>query len=139
LKRRQTVLTWHWQVLAFSFATFSVSLPRTLSFVAHFSDTLSFLRKQKRFYFNLDRYVKTCHILPVSPKTFTTGQAAKAVGITRATLQDWLKKEKLTGKFAAPKLKRIGNIEVRLWTASDLKRLRMAKKAIYQPKTKRKK
>jgi len=73
----------------------------------------------------------------MSPKTYATGEAAKAVGITRVTLQDWIKKGKLRGKFAAPKLVRVGNIEVRLWSESDLNRLKVAKKAIYQPKRKK--
>ena len=73
----------------------------------------------------------------MSSKTCTTGEAAEAVGITRATLQDWIKKGKLKGKFAAPKLRRLGNVGVRLWTASDLARLKVAKKAIYQPKRKK--
>jgi len=60
----------------------------------------------------------------------TTAEAASKVGITRATLQDWIKKK----KFAAPKLTRIGNGKVRLWSASDVARLRTTKKEIYQEK-----
>ena len=66
----------------------------------------------------------------MSPKTCTTAEAAEAVGITRATLQDWIKK----GKFAAPKLQKLGNIGVRLWTDSDVARLKATKKEIYQEK-----
>jgi excisionase family DNA binding protein len=66
----------------------------------------------------------------MSPKTYTTGEAAEAVGITRATLQDWIRK----GKFAAPRLHKIGKIGARLWTASDVARLRAVKKDIYQEK-----
>ncbi len=66
----------------------------------------------------------------MSPRTYTTTEAAEAVGITRATLQDWIKKR----KFAAPKLGRVGNISVRLWTASDVARLKAVKKEIYQEK-----
>jgi excisionase family DNA binding protein len=66
----------------------------------------------------------------MSRKTYTTTEAAKAVGITRATLQDWIKKR----KFAAPKLDRVGNIRVRLWTASDVARLKKTKAEIYQEK-----
>jgi len=64
----------------------------------------------------------------VRPKTYTTREAAEAAGITRATLQDWIKK----GKFAAPKLQKVGKIGARLWTASDVARLKAAKKEIYQ-------
>jgi len=66
----------------------------------------------------------------MSPKTCTTAEAAEAVGISRATLQDWIKKR----KFAAPKLGRVGNISVRLWTASDVARLKKTKAKIYQEK-----
>jgi excisionase family DNA binding protein len=66
----------------------------------------------------------------MSQKTYTTGEAAKVVGITRATLQDWIKKK----KFAGPKLQRVGNISVRLWMASDVARLKAVKKQIYQEK-----
>jgi len=66
----------------------------------------------------------------MSPKTYTTGEAARVVGITRATLQDWIKKKKL----AAPKLRELGNISVRLWTVTDVTRLKAVKKQIYQEK-----
>jgi excisionase family DNA binding protein len=61
----------------------------------------------------------------VVPQTYTTGEAAEAVGISRATLQDWIKK----GKFRAPKLHKVG---VRFWTGSDVARLKAVKKEIYQ-------
>lgn len=64
------------------------------------------------------------------PKTYTTAEAANAVGITRATLQDWIKK----GKFAAPELQTLGKVCVRLWMPSDVARLKKTKKAIYQEK-----
>jgi excisionase family DNA binding protein len=67
----------------------------------------------------------------MSAKTCTTAEAAKAVGITRATLQDWIKK----GKFSAPKLQRLANSNVRLWTRSDVSRLKGTKKKIYQDKS----
>ncbi len=70
----------------------------------------------------------------MSPKAYTTQQAANAAGITRATLQDWIKKR----KFAAPKLQRLGNVGVRLWAASDVARLKATKKEIYQEKRPRK-
>jgi excisionase family DNA binding protein len=70
----------------------------------------------------------------MNPGSFTTSEAASKVGITRATLQDWIKK----GKFAAPKLGRVGGIKVRFWTASDVARLKAVKKEIYQEKRRRK-
>jgi excisionase family DNA binding protein len=66
----------------------------------------------------------------MSPIIYTTGEAAEAVGITRATLQDWIRK----GKFAAPTLQKFGKVSARLWTASDVARLKAVKKEIYQEK-----
>jgi excisionase family DNA binding protein len=66
----------------------------------------------------------------MAPETCTTTEAASKVGITRATLQDWIKKK----KFAPPKLGRVGNIKVRFWTVSDVSRLKATKKEIYQEK-----
>jgi predicted DNA-binding transcriptional regulator AlpA len=66
----------------------------------------------------------------MSPKTYTTSEAAGAAGITRATLQDWIKKR----KFAAPRVQKLGKISARLWAASDLARLKAVKKEIYQEK-----
>ena len=68
--------------------------------------------------------------LIMSQRTYTTQEAADAVGITRATLQDWIKKR----KFAAPKLRRLGKVGVRLWTISDIGRLKKTKSEIYQEK-----
>jgi predicted DNA-binding transcriptional regulator AlpA len=70
----------------------------------------------------------------MSAKSYSTQEAAAAAGLTRATLQDWIKKK----KFAAPKLQRLGNVGVRLWTASDVARLKAVKKEIYQEKRPRK-
>ena len=70
----------------------------------------------------------------MAPKTCTTGEAAAAVGITRATLQEWIKK----GKCQAPELQILGKIGVRLWTASDVARLKAVKKNIYQEKRRKK-
>jgi excisionase family DNA binding protein len=67
----------------------------------------------------------------MSPRIYTTQEAADAVGITRATLQDWIKKKKFA---SAPKLQRFG---VRLWTAADVARLKKVKKEIYQIHKKR--
>jgi len=63
----------------------------------------------------------------VSAETYTTEQAAKAVGITRATLQAWIAKRKLK----APRTRLLSGHAVRLWTESDLATLRRAKEKIY--------
>jgi excisionase family DNA binding protein len=63
----------------------------------------------------------------MSPKTYSTGDAAKAVGITRATLQAWI----ASGKIEAPKAQDFGKVRVRLWSESDVAQLRRAKEKLY--------
>lgn len=57
----------------------------------------------------------------------TTEEAAEAVGISRATLQAWIKARKITPP--APTLE--GAVAKRLWTEADLGRLRKAKEKVY--------
>jgi excisionase family DNA binding protein len=63
----------------------------------------------------------------MSPKPLTTEEAAAAVGISRATLQAWIKAR----KFKPPRPTLEGAVAKRLWTESDLVRLRKAKQKIY--------
>jgi predicted DNA-binding transcriptional regulator AlpA len=63
-------------------------------------------------------------------KAYTTIEAAARVGISRATLQDWIRKK----KCSAPELAKVANISVRLWRKSDIARLMATKKKIYQEK-----
>jgi excisionase family DNA binding protein len=63
----------------------------------------------------------------MSPKVYSTGEAAKAVGITRATLQAWI----ASGKITAPITQTLGKVRVRLWNKSDVAKLRRVKKEIY--------
>jgi excisionase family DNA binding protein len=63
-------------------------------------------------------------------KQFTTGEAAKAVGITRATVQAWIAAKKIH----APRATSFGNIVVRMWSQADVKMLRAAKKKLYSMK-----
>jgi excisionase family DNA binding protein len=63
----------------------------------------------------------------VSSKTYTTGEAAEAVDITRQTLQAWISK----GKLEAPKTQLRDGRAVRLWTESDVAQLRKVKHEIY--------
>ena len=63
----------------------------------------------------------------MSPKTYTTQQAADAVKITRQTLQAWIAK----GKLIAPETQLRNGRAVRLWTESDVARLRKVKSEIY--------
>jgi excisionase family DNA binding protein len=61
---------------------------------------------------------------------YSTGEVAGKLGITRVTLQDWIKK----GKIRPPKLVRVGRIKVRLWTAQDVRQLQALRKTIYHQK-----
>jgi predicted site-specific integrase-resolvase len=82
--------------------------------------------------------VKTFRIkLGVSPRSYTTIAAAEKIGVTRATLQQWIK----DGKVRPPKIQpRAGKPPVRLWDDSDIARLRklreemQAKMRIGRPK-----
>jgi len=64
----------------------------------------------------------------MSRKQYSTGDAAKAVGITRATLQAWISR----GKITAPEAQDFGKLRVRLWSESDIARLRKQKQKIYK-------
>jgi excisionase family DNA binding protein len=63
----------------------------------------------------------------MSPQTYTTKEIAGKVGITRATLQAWIRAKKIT----PPRPTLDGARSKRLWTESDLARLREAKKRLY--------
>jgi excisionase family DNA binding protein len=64
----------------------------------------------------------------MSPKVYTTGQAAELVGITRATVQAWIKARKITPP--APTLE--GAVAKRLWSVKDIDGLKKAKQEIYR-------
>jgi DNA-binding transcriptional MerR regulator len=68
----------------------------------------------------------------VSPKLYNTGQAAKAAGITRVTLQQWLRR----GIVRAPELSIRNGRAVRLWTTSDVAKLKSIKVPMGRPKKK---
>ena len=61
------------------------------------------------------------------PILLTTEKAANRVGITRATLQAWIR----TQKIRPPKPTLDGARSKRLWSESALTRLREAKKRLY--------
>jgi predicted DNA-binding transcriptional regulator AlpA len=62
----------------------------------------------------------------MSPKLYTSREAAKAVGISHGTLYAWLAAK----KFAPPALATSSG--VMLWTAEDVDRLKRKKQEIYQ-------
>jgi excisionase family DNA binding protein len=65
-------------------------------------------------------------------KTYSTGEAAKQLGVSRQTLQTWLS----VGKIEGPKPIEVGGMTVRLWTAADISRARKFKPRTRATKTK---
>jgi MerR HTH family regulatory protein len=61
-------------------------------------------------------------------RTYSTGQAAKMIGVGRVTLQRWL----IGGRVAEPKKLTTGGVEVRIWTDRDVERLRRFKEENYR-------
>jgi predicted site-specific integrase-resolvase len=66
----------------------------------------------------------------VSPKLYNTEQAAEEAGITRATLQEWVRR----GIVRGPELQIRNGRAVRLWTASDVSRLKAVEVPMGRPK-----
>jgi DNA-binding transcriptional MerR regulator len=56
-------------------------------------------------------------------KTYSTGEAAKKIGISRQTLQAWIDNDAIQ----TPKLEKVGRIAIRLWTDADIERARKFK------------
>jgi excisionase family DNA binding protein len=63
----------------------------------------------------------------MSSKIYTTKEAAAEVGITRATLQAWIKDKKIR----PPKPTLEGAKAKRVWTVSDVAKLRTTRERIY--------
>jgi excisionase family DNA binding protein len=61
-------------------------------------------------------------------KSYTTEEAAEAVGISRATLQAWI----ASGQFKAPDVRLVQGKAVRLWNGDDLAKLSSVKTEIYR-------
>ena len=59
----------------------------------------------------------------MSLKTYTTGEAAKQIGVSRQTLHTWI----ATGKISAPKPIERGKMPIRLWTKADIEKTRKFK------------
>jgi predicted site-specific integrase-resolvase len=64
-----------------------------------------------------------------------TKQAATEAGISRATLQEWIR----AGRVKAPKLRLQDGKAIRVWSNADMARLRTVKAAIYRKGRGRKK
>jgi excisionase family DNA binding protein len=64
----------------------------------------------------------------VKQRLCTTAQAAEAVGITRATLQEWIR----AGKIDAPITQLQGGRAVRLWSAREIRNVLKYKQENYR-------
>jgi hypothetical protein len=60
----------------------------------------------------------------VPMRKFSTGEAAKMIGLRRPHLQ----RAMAEGKLKAPPLTRVGGVKVRLWSRQDVERARKALK-----------
>lgn len=52
-------------------------------------------------------------------KRYSSSQAAKLIGVTLRTLQNWIS----DGKVKVPKLSTVGGVKVRLWSKADMDRI----------------
>ncbi len=64
----------------------------------------------------------------MSPKLYTTKEAAAVVGITRATVQAWIAAKKIR----PPKVTVVGKVTARMWRKSDIAKLQLTKQEIYR-------
>ncbi len=61
-------------------------------------------------------------------RKLSTVDAARALGVSYPTLHRWVRAR----RFRAPRLRRLGRISVRWWTARDLARVRRYMKRHYR-------
>ena len=66
-------------------------------------------------------------------KTYSTGDAAKQIGVSRQTLQAWIDRKSIP----TPKLEKVGRVSIRLWTTANIERARKFKGTL-KPGRKRK-
>ena len=59
----------------------------------------------------------------MAAKTYSTGEVAHQIGISRQTLQAWI----AAGRIKAPESIEVGRATVRLWTKADIERVRKFK------------
>jgi len=72
----------------------------------------------------------------VKRKTYSTGDAAKQIGVSRQTLQAWINSKSIP----TPMLEKVGRVSIRLWTDADIERARKFKGTLKPgPKMKKKK
>jgi DNA-binding transcriptional MerR regulator len=54
---------------------------------------------------------------------YSTGDAARKIGVSRQTLQTWIEADNIL----APRLRKVGRMRIRLWTNADIERARRFK------------
>jgi excisionase family DNA binding protein len=60
----------------------------------------------------------------MGPTSYTTTEVARKLGVSRATLQQWIK----DGRLRPPRIHvRVGKPPVRMWTKADIGRLQSVK------------
>ena len=72
----------------------------------------------------------------MATKTYSTGEAAEQIGISRQTLQEWI----ASRRVKAPKAIEMGRLSIRLWTKAEIDRVRQFKGTLKRgPHSKKKK
>jgi excisionase family DNA binding protein len=59
----------------------------------------------------------------MAAKTYSTREAAKALGVSHQTLYSWIE----SGHIVAPKQIQVGRSTIRLWTTAEIERARKFK------------
>jgi excisionase family DNA binding protein len=59
----------------------------------------------------------------MATKTYSTGEVAEQIGISRQTLQAWIANRRVK----APKAIKIGRLSARLWTKAEIECVRLFK------------
>jgi excisionase family DNA binding protein len=72
----------------------------------------------------------------MATKTYSTGEAADQIGVSRQTLQEWI----ASRRVKVPKAIKMGRLSVRLWTKKEIGRVRQFKGTLRRgPQSKKKK
>jgi excisionase family DNA binding protein len=72
----------------------------------------------------------------MKPRTYTTYEAAKKIGVSRQTLYTWIGR----GDIVAPEVIHAGKISIRLWTLAEIEQAKRFKGKLKPgPRSKKKK
>jgi excisionase family DNA binding protein len=61
-------------------------------------------------------------------RAYSTAQAARLLGVGRATLHRWMRERKVP----VPRAKQVAGVSVRMWTVEDVEKARRFKKENYR-------